>query len=533
MIARGYCAFSQSIVLAFGWRRRIIAFTAGALSTLALAPFGAWPILFVTLPVLVWLLDGSGGKRGTVVGSAASIGWWFGFGYFFSGLYWIGIAFLVDAQTFGWLMPFAVVALPAGLSLFTAIGCALARLLWTRGPVRIFSLAASLTVAEWVRGHVLGGFPWNAFGYALSGSLALAQTAALVGLWGLTFLTVLICASPAALSDDRSEWPRSWFLPLSCVVLLISLAGYGGIRLNTTQTASVADVRLRIMQPNLPQDLKFNYDARQQIMTRYMTLSERSGTPGSAGLQGITHLIWPESAFPFFLTREAGALAQIADLLPPGTLLITGAARLAQAQGGQSLRAYNSIYVIEHDGSITSAYDKVHLVPFGEFLPFQDALERLGLMQLTKVKGGFLAGERRRPLQAGNAPPFAPLICYEAIFPGEVVIRSERAGWMLNLTNDAWFGNSIGPYQHFAQARLRAIEEGLPLVRVANTGISAVVDPLGRIIIEMPLGAEGAFDSSLPQSLPPTFAARWGDAITSMFIFLSFVAAIRIRRRYA
>ncbi len=536
---RGFTArltiVAQAIIVAWGIRRGLIAVLAGAVSTLALSPTHAWPILFVTFPILVWLVDGSGGKRGSSLASAAAVGWGFGFGYFLAGLYWTGFAFLVDAQTFGWLLPFAVVALPAGLALFTAFGFALARLFWTRGPMRILALAAALTVSEWLRGNVLGGFPWNAFGYALTGPLSMAQSASLIGLWGLTFVAVLVFASPAALADDKTEWPRALLLPVIACAGLVALAGFGSIRLMTTQISYHVDVRLRVMQPNLPQDLKFNYGARHQIMERYLALSQRGSGARNDGLAEVTHLIWPESAFPFYLAREPEALAQIANLLPSGTVLITGAARPAAAQrpNETALRAHNAIYVIDHDGSIAAVYDKMHLVPFGEFLPFQDVLERLGLMQLTKVKGGFVPGDRRRPMLAGRAPAFAPLICYEAIFPGHVVTRSERPGWLLNVTNDAWFGKSSGPHQHLQQARLRAIEEGLPLVRAANTGISAVVDPLGRVLARLPLGAEGTIDSALPRALPPTVYARFGDAPAAILVVLSFAAAIRSRRRNA
>jgi apolipoprotein N-acyltransferase len=247
----------------------------------------------------------------------------------------------------------------------------------------------------------------------------------------------------------------------------------------------------------------------------------------------VTHLIWPESAFPFFLTREADALAQIATLLPEGTVLITGAIRAPEgaAPNAAVTRAYNSIYVIDHDGSVLSVYDKVHLVPFGEYLPFQDLMERLGFMQLTKVAGGFIPGDRRRILTAPRAPSFAPLICYEIIFPGAAVPAGKRAGWMLNLTNDGWFGISSGPYQHFQQARLRAIEEGLPLVRAANTGISAVVDPLGRIVRSLPLGSEGVLDAPLPKPMTVTPYARVGDLPAMVIVAIAFVISLRQRAR--
>jgi apolipoprotein N-acyltransferase len=523
---------SHRIMLAAGWRRAAIAFLAGALSVLALAPFGFWPVLFVTFPVLVWLIDGSADARFGGVLAAAGAGWWFGFGYFLAGLYWIGIAFLVDAQTFAWLMPFAVAGLPAGLALFTAAGTGLARYLWTRGVTRVIALAVALTIAEWLRGHVLSGFPWNAFGYGLTQPLVLAQGAALIGLWGLTFVAVAVFATPAVLVDEPEDTRRPW-IPLACgLAVLAVLAGYGALRLSRMPTALVDGVKLRIMQPNVPQDEKFSYATRQQLMRHYVTLSDRATGPDRTGVKDVTHLIWPESAFPFFLSREPDALAQIKALLPAGTVLITGAARpdeTAPRTGG--VRAYNSVYVIDHEGTLLALYDKVHLVPFGEYLPFQHFLESLGLSQLVKMPGGFLSAERRRPLAVPGAPNMLPLICYEVIFPGEAVPRDiVRPGWLVNLTNDGWFGNSTGPHQHFHEARVRAIEEGLPLVRAANTGISAVIDPVGRILASLPLGAEGVLDAPLPRAIAPTLYVRTGDSLAGLM--LAGGLAIVIRRRF-
>lgn len=521
---------AHSVVLAWGWRRALIAFAAGAASALAMAPFHAWPVLFVTFPVLVWLIDGAAAGRWGRPLAAAWVGWCFGFGYFVAGIYWIGIAFLVDAKAFAWLIPFAVLGLPAYLAILTAVGAALAGLLWSPGPARLLALAVGMTIAEWLRGWLLTGFPWNAFGYALTAPLALAQGAALVGLWGLTFIAVAVFATPAVLTDDRGETPRRWLPPLLALLTLACMGAYGAIRLATTPTAFVDGVRLRIMQPNLPQDAKFNYGAKQQVMARYLALSDQSTGPDRRGVRDVTHLIWPESAFPFALAREPDALAQIADLLPPGTLLITGAARLADppADGGRP-QAFNSIYVIDHDGSVLSVHDKTHLVPFGEFLPLQGLLEGFGLLPLTKKPGGFSAGDRRRLLHVPGMPAAVPLICYEIIFPGQVVPAGERPGWLLNVTNDGWFGNSTGPYQHFQQSRVRAIEEGLPLVRAANTGISAVVDPLGRIVKALPLGAEAILDAPLPQRVDVTFFARFGSICVLIVLFGSILICIRRR----
>jgi apolipoprotein N-acyltransferase len=313
------------------------------------------------------------------------------------------------------------------------------------------------------------------------------------------------------------------------LIVLAAFTGYGATRLWTHPTAYVSGVKLRIMQPNLQQDTKFNYAAKEQVMARYLRLSDRATGPQSGGVRDITHLIWPESAFPFFLTREPEALALIAGLLKPSTELIVGAVRAAPE--ATRTRAYNSVYVIDPDASIHGIYDKVHLVPFGEYLPFQDLLERFGLRQLTKMVGGFLSGDRRRAMDVPGAPKMLPLICYEAIFPGAAVPRNERPGWLVNVTNDGWFGISTGPYQHFQQARALAIAEGLPLVRAANTGISAVVDPVGRIVNYLPLGAEGVLDSALPTALAPTIYVMVGDYALILLLVVSFLIVSHRRIR--
>jgi apolipoprotein N-acyltransferase len=314
------------------------------------------------------------------------------------------------------------------------------------------------------------------------------------------------------------------------LLLLMAMGIYGVVRLMLEPTRLVENVKLRIMQPDLQQDVRFNYSAKAEVMQKYLALSDRATGPQSTGVRDATILIWPESAFPFFLSREADAMAQIAELLPKGTVLITGAVRAPDLPPGTRVtRAYNSIYVIDHDGSILSFYDKLHLVPFGEYLPFQDWMEKLGFVQLTKVQGGFIPGERRRTMELPRAPRMLPLICYEAIFPGDVASRDDRPGWIVNLTNDGWFGISTGPYQHLQQTRVRAIEEGLPVVRVANTGISAVIDPVGRIVARLDLGVEGVLDSRLPAAIAPTFYARTGDIPAAMIVAVAIIVVIRRR----
>jgi apolipoprotein N-acyltransferase len=523
---------AYAVVLAYGWRRVIIAFVAGAASSLALAPINAWPILFLTFPILIWLVDGSAAGRWSGAITAAVAGWCFGFGYFVAGLYWIGYAFLVDAKTFAWLLPIAVAGLPAYLALYTALGLAAARLIWVRGPTRVLALAATLAGAEWLRGHLLSGFPWNTFGYALTEPLALAQSVSLTGIWSLTFLCIAICASPAVLADDLADTPHPRRPLIVGLLVLAALTSYGVVRLWQHPTTYVDGVKLRIMQPNLQQDEKFNYAAKEQVMERYLRLSNRSTGPNSNGVHDVTVLIWPESAFPFFLTHEPEALTQITGLLKPSTELITGAVRPAPGASSSNPHAYNSVYVIDPDGSIRGIYDKVHLVPFGEYLPFQRMLERLGLRQLTMQVGGFLSGDRRRAMDVPVAPKMLPLICYEAIFPGAAVPPGERPGWLVNVTNDGWFGISTGPYQHFQQARVLAIAEGLPLVRAANTGISGVIDPVGRVVDALPLGVEGVLDASLPRAIGTTTYVRFGDDALILFMVVGLILVARRRMHH-
>ena len=512
--------------------RALVALLAGAASALAMPPFGLWPVLAATLPVLVWLIDATDEAESLPrrLRAAFGYGWLFGMGYFLAGLWWIGKAFLVQADDFAWLMPFAVLLLPAGMALYTGLGCALARLVWPRGPARLLVFAAALTLTEELRGTLLTGFPWNNFGYALANDLRFAQGASVVGLMGLCWLTLLTLATPAILFDAEEPGGRR-YVPLALAIgVLAVLWGFGEARLAHTEVATVPGARLRIMQPDLPQDQKFRYDARRSVLDLYIATSESAG-----GLDGVTHLFWPESAFPFFYEREPEAAGRIAAMLPPGALLVTGAARLEPTADPSRPRAYNSLRVIDSDGRVIRDADKVHLVPFGEYLPFQETMEWLGFEQLTRQRGGFAAAGARAPMHIPGLPAAVPLICYEAIFPGELMpagpAGSARPGFLLNVSNDAWFGITPGPYQHFEQARLRAVEQGLPMIRATNNGISAIVDPIGRIIGTLPLGVRGVLDGGLPAALAPTIYAKFGNLIPYTLLILGLLLALAIYKR--
>lgn len=513
--------------------RALLALAAGALSALALPPFDLWPVLALTVPMLVALLDDARRRAGGVrraLRPAFGLGWCFGLGYFVAGLWWIGAAFLVDADQFAWLMPFAVLGLPAYLSLYTGLGAAAFMLVWSPGPWRLFGFAAVLTCAEWLRGTLLTGFPWNNFGYALATDLRFAQSASVIGLWGLCLVTLLIFAAPVTLLGTGR---RGWIAPVLAALLLAGLWGGGEWRLATTTVGDVPGVKLRIMQPNLPQDQKFRYDARRSVMDLYV-----GTTLSKDGLDDVTHLIWPESAFPFFLEQEPEVRQRLRELLPAGTVLITGAARIDPRRTAPGIGAFNSILALDSDARLIALADKAHLVPFGEYLPFQETLESLGLQQLTRVRGGFSEAERRAPMEISGLPPAIPLICYEAIFPAEIVSVSktlppERGGLLLNLSNDAWFGVTPGPFQHFQQARLRAVEMGLPLVRGTNDGISAVVDPLGRVRGMLPLSARGVLDSALPEALPRTIYFSIGSTLILLLLGACLLLVVAMQLRYA
>lgn len=519
--------FYHSVVLLSGWRALAVCFIAGALSAAALAPFHFFPVLWVTFPVFVFALDGAvanADKRGIARFMPAFWrGYWFGFGYFVAGLWWLGSAFLVDSETYAWLLPLAVVGLPSGLALFFALAAFVARIFWFGDYRRILALSASLAGFEWLRGTILTGFPWNALGVLLTPNDMMMQGIAIFGLYTYGFFAVLIFASPAVLFDEvASGRSRHTFFAFTAI-LLVGLAAYGTGRLSMAKSDPVEGAQLRIIQPNIAQKDKFKPEKAGEILERYLSMSARSTRPDDLGLLPVTHLIWPESAFPFLLTEQPEAISKIADLLPSGTSLLTGAVRADPRPTGGGERAfYNALYVINHQGEIEDAYDKVHLVPFGEYLPFEKYLNDLGLLSLVQVPGGFTPGTRRRLLEVGNAPPFLPMICYEVIFPGQISdqYHTRNAEWILNVTNDAWFGMTAGPYQHFHQARLRALDEGLPVIRAANNGISAVINAYGVVEKSIRLGEAGIIDSRIPAKAELLLTA---SAKRYMFWLLIFV----------
>ncbi|MSO75450.1 MAG: apolipoprotein N-acyltransferase [Alphaproteobacteria bacterium] len=490
----------------------------GICGAAAMAPVFALVLYAVAITGLVWLIDSSRSGR-----AAFGIGWCWGFGYFLAGLYWIANALLVDPERFLWLVPFTAAGLPAVFGVFPALAALVQYWLAPRGPRRIFAFALIWGLVEWLRGHVLTGFPWNLAGHVWAFSDAMLQGVALVGIYGLGLFTVALAASPAALagapaSAGRSVgaaaiWPVALFLPL---VLLLWLGG--ALRLAFGESEFVAGVTLRLIQPNVSQNLKWQPEERARIFRRLLELT------AAPGHDRISHVIWPESAVPFNLTAEPEALAAMAQVTPQGGAILTGAPRAAGA--GASFRAWNSLLAVDDRGRVVAAFDKFHLVPFGEYVPWR------GMLPIEKIVPGgvdFSPGSGPRTLDVVGLPPFSPLICFEVIFPGAVTDPDNRPQWLLNITNDAWYGNSSGPYQHLEIARIRAIEEGLPLLRVANTGISTVIDGYGRVLARLALNQSGVLDTALPRALPgSTVYGRWGDWVLAPgFLILTLVSWLR------
>jgi len=498
---------------ATGWRRHAVALLSGLTAAAALPPLYFLPLLWVAFPVFLWLLNGTRSVR-----AAAVDGWWFGFGFFLAGLHWISFSLLVDGDKFAWMIPFALILIPAVLALFAAAAAALSRL-GPAGLPRLIALAAAWVVLEWARAYLFTGFPWNPIAVVWAIDAAPLQALSWFGGYGLGFLTLLAALAPAALGFSQTR--ARLIPPVLAIVFVAILWGAGAARLPAGPAPVVDDVRLRIVQPNIPQHLKWKRDLRERHLAALLRLSRH---PPDAR---PTHVIWPETAVPFLVSRDEQMRRIIATAAPPGGLLLTGSLRATPA-GQRPFRLWNSFHAIDPRGTIRATYDKYHLVPFGEYVPLRGLF---GISKITEGRTDFTAGPPPRAIELPGLPPVVPQICYEIIFPGEAA-SAARPGWIVNITNDAWFGDSAGPRQHFALARMRAAELGLPVARAANTGISAMIDPWGRIVSRLDIGVRGNLDVGLPEALPPTIYSRIGEIpmVTLAFLVLAGLAFTGRRR---
>jgi apolipoprotein N-acyltransferase len=494
-------------------------FALGAVGALAFAPHHWLLCLVVSLSGLLWRLE----KTHTPA-SAVRLLWIWGLGQFCVSFHWISYSLGVDWGKFFWVLPFSLLGIPAILALFPALFCGLFWHRFSPGLSRWLYFAAAWGVAEWVRGHLLfGGFPWNLVSAVWGDSLPLLQTVSLWGVYALGVLTVLGATLPSLflVGAPQSQWLGKILVSASMGCLFLGLGFWGSLRIKTP--AFVPHAWIRLVQPSVDQKVKWSPQGRTQRLQELFDLTRAVST------RPVTHIIWPESPLPFVLNGTLD-LDHVPLPLQKGQTLLTGMIRLSQPAPQASL--HNSLMLFDHGGHGLGCYDKFHLVPFGEYVPLRRFLSRFmdtGWMgKMTAGRTDFVPGKGPQTLKVPGLPPVSPLICFDVAFPGEVVDPKVRPGWLLDVTNDGWFEDSWGLFQHFEQARFRAVEEGLPLVRVANTGISGVVTVYGEVLAQLPLQKPGVWDFALPQSIPPTFYVWWGDVWFWVLILSLLFGAWRI-----
>ncbi|MEO8926087.1 MAG: apolipoprotein N-acyltransferase [Caulobacteraceae bacterium] len=506
------------------WAMRAAALIAGTAAAFAQPPWGFLPGL-LGYGLMLWLVDRSASPR--PLRSAFVLGWLTGVGYFVVSVWWIAEPFQIDAKEQGWMAPFAVIFVSMFMALFWG-GAALAyRALAGGGVARVLLFAATLSLFEWLRGHILTGFPWDLPGETWGAGSAPSQVAALFGVYGLTWITLAAFCAPAVI---REGW-RGRGAVILAALTVIALFGFGAARLAGAPAARSAGPWVRVVQADVKQENKYDQRLFADIVGRYTGLTARP----SARVPDI--VVWPEGAIPAalndYLAPGAWTHDAIAGVLSPGQTLLLGGYRYGDDRAGAPV-IYNSLAVVRKVGTdlaVTGVYDKFRLVPFGEFMPLDTLAARLGIKQLVHVGDGFAPGPPPRPMRLDGLPPVQPLICYEALYSGFTRAGARasglRAAWIVNISNDAWFGTASGPVQHLNMASYRAIEEGLPMVRATPTGISAFIDAFGRIVPGERLG-EGAFgviDAPLPPALGPTLFDRWGDGAFWAMLIVSLVGA--------
>lgn len=510
-----------------GWRAYAAAFGLGVCFTLAFPPFWLLPLAVLAFSGWFWM-----GMAADSTKQAFKLGWWFGFGYHTTGLYWICIALGIDGGAFIWMMPFALCVLPAYLALYTGAVSALAHR-FRRGAVeQVVWFALLWLVAEWVRAHLFYGFPWNLAGYVWTISDATLQPASALGVYGMSLWAVLFCTAFALLAvpEAARAQARRGFAVIMAVS--VGLAAWGQWRLWQADAMQVepTEVNLRLVQANVEQSLKWDPMYQRQALQRHINMSTRESADG----RKPDYIIWPETAMPYRIAPDSEWTHMLAAIAPRDGAIITGTVR-SEGQG-DDWQVWNSLMAVNAAGEIIFRYDKSVLVPFGEFVPLRETLSFLPIEKVTQGARDFSPGHGAEVAGLrGMAPPFQPLICYEAIFsefrPAE---EESRTGWLLNITNDAWFGTSTGPYQHLHMARTRAVERGMPLVRVANTGMSAVFDAFGRAKALSGLNEESVIDVALPPQLRvSSWYSRHGEFTLIIICYILLIYAFRPRRKSA
>jgi apolipoprotein N-acyltransferase len=515
------------------WPARALALAAGLAAGLAFPPFGLLPGL-LGYAVLLAVIDNDGPRP---LRSAFFRGWLFGLGYFAVAVHWITEPFFVNAAEQGWMAPFALVFMAGGLALFWGVGALAFRALKVRGWAAPVVFTGVFSATEWLRGHVLTGFPWDLPGESWRAGSAPSQAAAVVGAYGLSWITLLVSSAPAILVQPAGRKTRAAVLAVAAAVLA-SLYAFGIGRLQNAAPPAPGAPVMRLVQADIDQKVKWKPENLESIVDTYARLS----TQPAARRPDV--IIWPEGALPAVIDELVAPgspyAARLRDALQPGQTLLMGANRAAPDARGQ-LHFFNSLVGFRREDTglrVTAVYDKHRLVPFGEFMPLGELARRIGFRSMVHMEDDFTAGADPKPVSPWGVPPAQVLICYEALFPGFTRQAAVRAGlrpqWILNVSNDAWFGVTSGPLQHLNIASYRAIEEGLPMIRVTPTGVTAVIDPYGRSSARQRLGlaAIGIVDAPLPPTLQPTPFYRAGDLYFDSLVILSGLigAAYRVRR---
>ena len=477
----------------------LLAIIFGAFASLSFAPFHFFIAAVISVSVLYVLLEDEHSAKDIFF-----IGFWYGFGYFLSGVYWIAISLLVDASKFAWLIPFALTLIPAVLALYIAFFALTYKSLVKRFALdqeyqRIILFAVLWMIFEILRANLFTGFPWNLMGYIWMFDVSLAQSAKIFGIYGLSFFAILTCLFPTLFFDAHG---RKHFAEISildwvfAVILIIAFSAnvfLGRDYLNKTVIDEYKSTKIRLVQGNIAQEMKWGEDQKYKNLMKHVELTN------SKPLDDISAVIWSETAVPYAVENSSKLLLRLNQATPPKGVLITGGIRIKG--NPEAMQVWNSVFTIG-DGIIQDKYDKHHLVPFGEYVPLQKYIPIIS--KITDGSIGFSKGTGPKTLSAGDNFLFSPLICYEVLFSDKTINKKLRPDLLVNVTNDAWFGESTGPYQHLDMARMRSIEYGIPMARVANTGVTAYIDPMGRIVKQIKLNQEGIFDVFLLKKLDPT-----------------------------
>ncbi|MAZ04022.1 MAG: apolipoprotein N-acyltransferase [Sneathiella sp.] len=503
-------------------KKSLLAFVLGLAVATALPPLNLIFLLPVSFTGLIWILSSVDNRK-----QAFLVGWWFAWGQFIAGLYWIGVAFTIDAQTHAVLLPLPVLVLPAFLAILSGLATLATHLTRTQSLARIFVFSGFWLLFEYVRGIIFTGFPWNLVGYSWSAFLPVLQSTAYFGIYGLTLFTVFFASLPALFGEVGTPKRTAGISLIACIGILLALYGVGAARLYNSSVTYFEDAPIRLVQPNIQQVDKWKPDLLLDHLQKLVALSliEEGEKP--------RYLIWPETAVPYYLTTAPTLQKELARIVPPGGALITGAPR----RDPDKNQYWNSLQVLGEQGNILDIYDKQHLVPYGEYMPLRSVMVAMGLTDIIPAldkMSDFAMPDKsaRKVVSVPGLPPARVMICYEIAFPWEVAPQTAFS-WIINVTNDGWFGNTSGPYQHFAITQTRAVEQGVPVVRAANTGISAIIDPYGRVEQELALNDTGIIDGQLPLPLAErTIYSRYGEIIPVLvvLIFILTGAFLAIRR---